>query len=167
MEPSLKKKAANQTDKLSRRHLPFYMQLPILISFIVVSVVGQIAWTAAVHLSRVDTSWCGVGFAAGVVLGFIQGKWTVRMWERDYMRVLSREIAFWDARGGERYNHFCGSRARYADTFWIIGSANLRHFGGASIVCFWVCRGYECGAGAMGAAAPSITESHKVLPSDA
>ena len=101
MEPSLNKKAANQSDKIHRHHLPFYMQFPILICFIVVSVVVQIAWTAAVNLSRVDTSWCGVGFAAGIVLGFIQGKWTVRMWERDYMRVLSREIAFWDARGAK------------------------------------------------------------------
>lgn len=101
MDPSKNEKAANQPDKLHRRRLPFYMQLPILVTFIVVSVVGQIAWTAAVHLSRVDTSWCGVGFAAGIVLGFIQGKWTGRMWERDYMRVLEREITFWDARGAK------------------------------------------------------------------
>ena len=101
MEPSLNKKAATQPDRLHRRRLPFYMQLPILVSFIVVSMVGQIAWTAAVHLSRVDTSWCGIGFAAGIVLGFIQGKWTSRMWARDYMRVLEREITFWDARGAK------------------------------------------------------------------
>ena len=99
MEPSLKKKVATQPDKLHRHHLPFYMQLPIVISFIAVSMVGQIAWTAAVNLSRVDTGWCGVGFAAGIVIGFIHGKWTGRMWERDYMRVLTREITFWDAKG--------------------------------------------------------------------
>ena len=101
MEPSLKNRAANQPKKLHRRHLPFYMQPPILISFILVSLVGQVAWTFAVNLSRVDPSWCVIGFAAGIVLGFIQGKWTTRMWERDYMRVLTREITFWDARGAK------------------------------------------------------------------
>ncbi len=101
MRPSLKNKAANQPKKLHRRHLPFYMQPLILASFIAVSLVGQVAWTAAVHLSGVDPNWCTMGFAAGVVLGFIQGKWTTRMWERDYIRVLKREISFWDARGAK------------------------------------------------------------------
>ena len=75
------------------------------------------------------------------------------------MRVLTREITFWDAKGGERYNYFCGSRARDAGNLWIVGSANLRHLGRASIVCFRVRRRDERGAGAMGAAVTPVTGS--------
>lgn len=47
----------------------------------------------------VDARWCGVGFALGIVLGYIQGGWISRMWARDYLRVLKREITFWEAKG--------------------------------------------------------------------
>ncbi len=47
----------------------------------------------------VDVRWCGVGFALGIVLGYIQGGWIARMWARDYLRVLKREIPFWEAKG--------------------------------------------------------------------
>ena len=47
----------------------------------------------------VDARWCGVGFGIGIILGYIQGGWISRMWARDYLRVLRREIIFWEAKG--------------------------------------------------------------------
>ena len=89
-----------EPDKLYRRLLPFYMRSPILIAFMVVSLVGQLTWTAAMEIAEsVDARWCGAGFALGIVLGYIQGGWISRMWARDYLRVLKREITFWEARG--------------------------------------------------------------------
>ena len=101
MQSSLKTKEAHRLNKLYRRFLPFYMKPGVFITSMMISLVGQVAWTVAVSLNRVDPSWCGVGFAIGIVLGFIHGKWTARMWERDYVRVLTREITFWDARGAK------------------------------------------------------------------
>ena len=79
--------------------LPFYMKPAILIAFIMISLVGQIAWVTAVYLHRADPRWCLFGFALGIMLGYIHGKWTSGMWNRDYLRVLKREIQFWGARG--------------------------------------------------------------------
>ena len=90
----------DEPDKLYRRLLPFYMKPFILIAFMVTSLVGQLIWTAAMEIAEsVDARWCGVGFALGIVLGHIQGGWISRMWARDYLRVLKREITFWEAKG--------------------------------------------------------------------
>ena len=87
--------------KLHRRHLPFYMRPTLLIAFIIISLVGEFmwAWLAAVYFRDVNLLTCSFGFAFGIVLGFIHGKWIARMWSRDYLRVLKREISFWDAKG--------------------------------------------------------------------
>ena len=87
-------------EKLYRRLLPFYMKPTILIAFMVISLIGQLTWTTAMAMSgAVDVRWCGVGFGLGIVLGYIQGGWIARMWARDYLRVLKREITFWGAKG--------------------------------------------------------------------
>ena len=77
-----------------------------------------------------------------------------RLDTRDY--ILGRK-------GCERYDHLCDSRTRYADTLWTIDSTDLRHLGGASIVCFWVRRRDEFGAGTVGAAAPPVTGVREAL----
>ena len=97
---SPRKREKRQLDKLHRRLLPFYMKPAILIAFMVISLVGQLTWTTAMAMSEgVDVRWCGAGFALGIVLGYIQGRWISRMWARDYLRVLRREITFWEAKG--------------------------------------------------------------------
>ena len=89
-----------EPNKLHRRLLPFYMRPFILIAFMVTSLVGQLTWTTAMAIAEaIDARWCGVGFALGIILGYIQGRWIARMWARDYLRVLKREITFWEARG--------------------------------------------------------------------
>ena len=96
----LRKIEKRRLDKLNRRLLPFYMKPVILIAFMVTSLVGQLTWTTAMAIAEsVDARWCGVGFALGIVLGYIQGGWISRMWARDYLRVLKREITFWQAKG--------------------------------------------------------------------
>lgn len=97
---SPRKREKRRLDKLYRHLLPFYMRPASLIVFMATSLVGQLTWTTAVAMSGyVDVRWCGVGFALGIVLGYIQGRWMSRMWARDYLRVLKREIRFWEARG--------------------------------------------------------------------
>ena len=96
----LRKIEKRRLDKLNRRLLPFYMKPVILIAFMVTSLVGQLTWTTAMAIAEsVDARWCGVGFGLGIILGYIQGGWISRMWARDYLRVLKREITFWEAKG--------------------------------------------------------------------
>ncbi len=96
----LRKTPKQQPSKLYRRLLPFYMKPVFLIAFMTISLGGQLMWATAVAMAgRVDVQWCGVGFAVGIVVGYIQGRWMSRMWAHDYLRVLKREIRFWEARG--------------------------------------------------------------------
>ena len=45
-------------DKLSRRLLPFYMKLPVFWAFIILSVLGQLLWVAAISQDvRIDLRW--------------------------------------------------------------------------------------------------------------
>ena len=100
MNISPSKKEKRQLDKLHRRLLPFYMKPVILIIFMIISLMGQLIWTTAMAMTEsVDVRWCGAGFALGIVLGYIQGGWISRMWARDYLRVLKREITVWEAKG--------------------------------------------------------------------
>jgi hypothetical protein len=96
---SLRKKE-DQPSKLRRRLLPFYMKPAVLVAFMILSLVGQVAATTAIAMmGTMDTRWCAVGFAVGIIVGYVHGKWTSRMWTRDYLRVLKREISFWQASG--------------------------------------------------------------------
>ena len=89
-------------DKLSRRLLPFYMKLPVFWAFIVLSVLGQLLWVAAISQDvRIDLRWSSFGFGLGIALGFMQGKWTSRLWQQSYLKVLKRQITFWDAKGAK------------------------------------------------------------------
>jgi hypothetical protein len=98
---SLRHKKGDGPTQLHRRHLPFYMKPVILIAFILISFTGMFLWSliTTVYLKGVDPRWGSFGFAIGITLGFIHGKWTSRMWNRDYLRVLKREMSFWDAKG--------------------------------------------------------------------
>ena len=76
------------------------MKPPVLLAFIALAVIGHVVSTAAMAmLGTLDNRWSAIGFAVGIVVGYIQGKWTSRMWGRDYLRVLKREITFWEAKG--------------------------------------------------------------------
>ena len=94
-------------DKLSRRLLPFYMKLPIFWMFIIVAFLGEVLWiTLLLKHPPVDFRWLSFGYALGVVLGFMQGKWTSRLWEKSYLQVLNREITFWQAKGARSLTYF-------------------------------------------------------------
>ncbi|MBI1930440.1 hypothetical protein HYR99_40105 [Candidatus Poribacteria bacterium] len=102
MKLTLKNKKGHRLERLHRRLLPFYMKPIILIVFIVTSVAGFFIWswiTAVTLAGRANSWWCIIGFVLGTVLGYGHGKWTARMWARDYLRVLRREITFWEAKG--------------------------------------------------------------------
>ena len=89
-------------NKLSRRLLPFYMKMPIFWAFIVLSVLGQLLWVVALSYDvRIDLRWSSFGFGLGIGLGFMQGKWTSRLWQQSYLKVLKREITFWEAKGSK------------------------------------------------------------------
>ena len=100
---NLRNRSKDLPDKLYQRLLPFYMKPIVLIAFMGISLVGQISWALAMALlESVDLQWNStVGFVLGIILGYTHGKWTARMWERDYLRVLRREIRFWQTKGGK------------------------------------------------------------------
>ena len=78
------------------------MKMPIFWAFIVLSVLGQLLWVVALsHDVRIDLRWSSFGFGLGIGLGFMHGKWTARLWQQSYLRVLKREIIFWEARGAK------------------------------------------------------------------
>ncbi|MCY4404331.1 MAG: hypothetical protein OXD54_17335 [Candidatus Poribacteria bacterium] len=95
-------------DTLSRRLLPFYMKLPIFWAFIIVTFLGEVLWITVVSKgNHTDLlSWSCFGYAAGIVLGFMQGKWTSRLWEHSYLQVLKRELTFWEAKGAKSLTFF-------------------------------------------------------------
>ena len=95
------------SNKLNRRLLPFYMKLPVFWAFIIVTFLGQILWVASLSMfPRVDLRWPTFGYAFGIVLGFMQGKWTSRLWQNSYLKVLRREITFWEAKGAKSLTYF-------------------------------------------------------------
>ena len=76
-------------DKLTRRLLPFYMKLSVFWAFIVVSALGQLLWVVALsHDVRIDLRWSSFGYGLGIAFGFMQGKWTSRLWQQSYLKVL-------------------------------------------------------------------------------
>lgn len=88
--------------KLTRSLLPFYMKLPVFWAFIVVSLLGQLFWIAIVSQDpRIDLRWAIFGYALGVILGFMQGEWNARLWQRAYLQVLKRQLTFWQASGAK------------------------------------------------------------------
>lgn len=94
-------------NKLSRRLLPFYMKLPVFWAFIIVTFVGEVLWVATISKDpRIDLRWSSFGYAVGIVLGFMQGKWTSRLWAKSYLQVLRREITFWQAKGAKSLTYF-------------------------------------------------------------
>lgn len=93
--------------KLSRRLLPFYMKLPIFWAFIIVTFIGQVLWVAVLSNDPlIDLRWTSLGYVCGIMLGFMQGKWTSQLWEKFYIRVLNREITFWQAKGAKSLTYF-------------------------------------------------------------
>ena len=90
------------SNKLSRRLLPFYMKLPVFWAFIILSVLGQLLWAAIISQDVwIDPRWSSFGYGFGIALGFMQGKWTSRLWQRSYLQVLKRQITFWEAKGAK------------------------------------------------------------------
>ena len=93
-------------NKLSRRLLPFYMKLPVFWAFIIFAVLGEVLWVTVISNEQIDLRWSSFGYAFGIVLGFMQGKWTSRLWEKSYLQVLRREISFWEAKGAKSLTYF-------------------------------------------------------------
>lgn len=78
------------------------MRPTVLVAFVLISVVGQVLWIAGITIVGEVHLWgCSFAFAFGIILGYIHGKWMARMWARDYLRVINREISFWQAKGGK------------------------------------------------------------------
>lgn len=78
------------------------MRLPVFWAFIFVSVVGQLMWAVLISQDPfIDPRWSSVGYGVGCGFGFMQGRWTSRLWDRSYLRVLLRQITFWEARGAK------------------------------------------------------------------
>ena len=94
-------------NKLSRRLLPFYMKMSVFWAFIITTFVGQIFLVSSIaKFPRLDIRWTTFGYAFGIVLGYMQGKWTSRLWQNSYLRVLKREITFWEAKGAKSLTYF-------------------------------------------------------------
>ncbi|MFQ6044060.1 MAG: hypothetical protein ACE5PV_24665, partial [Candidatus Poribacteria bacterium] len=94
---------SNERDKnnrpiLHKRMLPFLMRPPALIVMIVSSVFGQFMWTAAVSTSwqfHYDRLSLVLSFAIGIVLGFIQGRFTSHLFAQYYIDLLLERVKMW------------------------------------------------------------------------
>ena len=93
-------------NKLSRRLLPFYMKMPVFWAFIIFAFLGEVLWVTVISNEQIDLRWSSLGYAFGIVLGFMQGKWTSRLWEKSYLQVLRRELTFWEAKGAKSLTYF-------------------------------------------------------------
>ncbi len=93
-------------NKLSRRLLPFYMKMPVFWAFIIFAFLGEVLWVTVISNEQIDLRWSSFGYAFGIVLGFMQGKWTSRLWEKSYLQVLRRELTFWEAKGAKSLTYF-------------------------------------------------------------
>jgi hypothetical protein len=83
---------------LHRRMLPFLMRPPALIVMIVSSIFGQFMWTITISTSwRFDYNRQSIilTFAIGMVLGFIQGRFTSYLFAEYYTDVLLKRIKMW------------------------------------------------------------------------
>ncbi len=140
------------SNKLYRRLLPFYMKLPVLWAFIVLSVLGQLLWTVAISYDvRIDLRWLSVGYGLGIGLGYMHGKWTSRLWNQSYLKVLKRQITFWEAKGAKHLTFytcfalglpiFCPFLIRSLDTLAGIQSYVLGFIGAMNVaLLLWVQR---------------------------
>ena len=141
-------------NKLSRRLLPFYMKLPVFWTFIIVTFLGQVLWVATISkFPWIDLRWSSFGYAFGIVLGFMQGKWTSRLWEKSYLQVLRREIVFLASKRCEKFDIFYLLRA------WLTSRRNYFNqiYGSVSrntILRFRFRGWHECCIAAVGATYP-------------
>ena len=84
---------------LHKRMLPFLMRPPALIVMLVSSVFGQFMWTTAVSTSwrfHYDRTSLALAFAIGIVLGFIQGRFTSYLFDQYYIDVLLKKVKMWN-----------------------------------------------------------------------
>lgn len=83
------------------------MKLPVLWAFIIFTFLGEVLWIAYISTDPlIDLRWSSFGYAFGILLGYMQGKWTSRLWEKSYLQVLRREITFWQAKGAKSLTYF-------------------------------------------------------------
>ena len=143
-------------DKLSRHLLPFYMKLPVFWAFIVLSVLGQLLWVAAISQDvRIDLRWSSFGYGLGIGLGFMHGKWTSRLWQQSYLKVLK---AADNLLGSERREtphllHLCCTRIT---DFLSFPHPLTRYVSRHPILRFRLHRRDERGTAVMGAAYPEV-----------
>lgn len=94
-------------NKLSQRLLPFYMKMPVFLAFIIMTFLGQVFWIIVISRDKnIDLRWSILGYAIGIILGFMQGKWTALLWENSLLQVLRREITYWNAKGAKSLTFF-------------------------------------------------------------
>lgn len=127
------------------------MRPTVLVAFVLISVVGQFLWIAGITIVGEVHLWgCSFAFAFGIILGYIHGKWMARMWARDYLRVINREISFWQVKGGKGTSIFvvlalgipvlCVAFTRLSfDALAAVQSYIFGFIGGTNFaVCSWV-----------------------------
>jgi len=79
--------------------LPFFMRPLTLISFMVVSILGQIIWiyTVAISWPRLyDRFTLIFAFAGGIILGYIHGRLTAMLWDKYYIDAVRRRIKMYN-----------------------------------------------------------------------
>ncbi|MBC8229041.1 hypothetical protein H8E77_05790 [bacterium] len=90
--------------QLHKRMLPFLMRPPALIVTIISSAFGQIMWTMAISTSwtfHYDRLSLVLSFAIGIVLGFIQGRFTSYLFAQYYIDLLLKRIKMWNTALGK------------------------------------------------------------------
>lgn len=91
-------KQRNNKPDLHQRMLPFYMRPIALLFLIVGNVFGHFIWTTVTFMSlrfHYDIWIITVVFAAGIVLGFIQGRLTARLCARYYIDAVLGRVNLW------------------------------------------------------------------------
>ena len=109
----------------------------VLVAFMAISVIGQIVWITAVRIvGEIDMWWCSIGFAFGIVLGYIHGKWIARMWDRDYLRVLKARDYILASERGKGHYYTYGACARHSNFLRRICETFCRQLGRVAIIYF-------------------------------
>jgi hypothetical protein len=89
----------NNKPILHKRMLPFLMRPPALIVMIASSVFGQFIWAMSVSTSwqfHYDRLSLALSFAIGIILGFIQGRFTSYLFAQYYIDLLLEKIKMWN-----------------------------------------------------------------------
>lgn len=81
---------------LTRRHLPIFLSPTFLIFLIAITVLGQFLWRFISIRWGLDQRPGVYAYVLGVLLGYIEGRWTSLLWDRHYLDSIAGRVRLMD-----------------------------------------------------------------------